>query len=120
MRATDVAWAAGLFEGEGSFCCYRVRNGVYLRVSLQTTDRDVLERFAEIVACGKITQIRPDPRRPDAKTIFQWQAYGDDHFRDILTLFEDQLGQRRKQRAHELLSMPRPQTRRCPQQEVLV
>ena len=46
----EVAWAAGLFEGEGSIT---VCGGV-ARLSLVLTDYQVLERFVEIVGTGKI------------------------------------------------------------------
>jgi hypothetical protein len=46
----EMAWAAGLFEGEGTITlCGSV---VHLRLNL--TDFEVLERFWEIVGTGKI------------------------------------------------------------------
>ena len=45
-----IAWAAGLFEGEGTIT--RCDGRLHLR--MQLTDLEVLERFAEIVGTGKI------------------------------------------------------------------
>jgi hypothetical protein len=46
----EIAWVAGLFEGEGSIT--HVRGRTQLRI--QMTDHEVLERFLEIVGAGKI------------------------------------------------------------------
>lgn len=43
-----VAWAAGIIEGEGSF--YFGKHGI--RIAVQMTDRDVLERLQEIFGGG--------------------------------------------------------------------
>ncbi len=44
LTATDAQWLAGLLEGEGSFC---ISNGVP-RLVLQMTDRDVVQRAANL------------------------------------------------------------------------
>lgn len=58
----DIAWAAGLMEGEGTFGSTRQitklkRKNVYSihnqpRVQLQMQDKDVVERFARLVDCN--------------------------------------------------------------------
>lgn len=47
---SDWAWAAGLFEGEGSITLY----DRYIMLAMTTTDRDVLERFVGVVGYGKV------------------------------------------------------------------
>lgn len=42
---TDLAWAAGLFEGEGSITC----SGRAPRLQLKMTDPEPVERFCEIL-----------------------------------------------------------------------
>lgn len=42
----DIAWAAGLFEGEGAIC--QDKKG-RVRLSLKMTDFDCVRRFAEVV-----------------------------------------------------------------------
>ncbi len=42
---TDIAWAAGLFEGEG--CLHRHKRG-YGALFLAMTDEDIVRRFAAI------------------------------------------------------------------------
>jgi hypothetical protein len=56
----DVAWAAGLFEGEGSFIAAERRDArgyMYRSTAAQLTspDLDVLERFADVVGFGTVT-----------------------------------------------------------------
>lgn len=47
----DLAWIAGLYEGEGSIIFTR-KSGLYL--SLGSTDRDVLERLQDCIGAGGI------------------------------------------------------------------
>ena len=57
----EIAWAAGLFEGEG----YAGLNAAGLKrklaapkLAIVSTDLDVLQRWQEIMQCGNITQRR--------------------------------------------------------------
>lgn len=54
---TDIAWLAGLLEGEGSFDLHRHR---YPRVRLAMADRDTVERAAQLMgACVRVSLPRP-------------------------------------------------------------
>jgi hypothetical protein len=53
----DIAWAAGLFEGEGSIGVYPVPrrvNSIRTTLSMCMVDYDVLERFHSIVGAGSL------------------------------------------------------------------
>lgn len=93
----DWAWAAGLFEGEGSIVV-RERQVV---ICLRTTDLDVLRKFVAIVGYG---QIRPVKLRPFHNR--QQHAWFIGHkaevFR-ILTAMRPWLGERRGAKADEAL-----------------
>src|SRR4051812_31169507 len=65
-RAEEVAWAAGLFEGEGSIFIHRDT----IRMQLGTCDLDVLERFHRIMGCGRI--FGPEVRRPPHRPLWRW------------------------------------------------
>jgi len=55
MLTLDTAWAAGLFEGEGSVCWLNMSTTNQRRVpnlGLSTTDEDVIRRFHSIVGVG--------------------------------------------------------------------
>lgn len=54
-RNTELAWAAGFFEGEGSVYVEQLESGPYLRLNLaQVDDRLPLDRFAAAVGVGKV------------------------------------------------------------------
>lgn len=72
----EIAWAAGLFEGEG---CARVRlNGASVfktpTASLGMTDEYPVRRFHEIVGFGHVrTEARKTPN-PRARTLWRWES----------------------------------------------
>lgn len=49
-REEEIAWSAGLFEGEGTFTWH----GTEVQMRVKMTDLDVLERLLDIWAVGKI------------------------------------------------------------------
>jgi hypothetical protein len=59
--AEEIAWAAGLFEGEGSITRFGRSGKFDLRVSLNMTDEDVVRRFDAIVDRGKVSMGRTRP-----------------------------------------------------------
>jgi hypothetical protein len=67
MDAVDLAWLAGLLEGEGSFMLSKSRTGGkiyhYARVGVQMADRDVVERAAALMGAKSVRVIRPIPKR---------------------------------------------------------
>jgi len=82
---SEVAWLAGLLEGEGSFVHTRLRRaprGIYhyARVQLSMTDRDVVERAVEVVGrlCGKRVNIYSRARHSkEWKPIYQICWHGE-------------------------------------------
>lgn len=94
-----VAWAAGLFEGEGS--CSISRRNRQPRVELAMTDRDAVERFAEIVGCGNVRfYAGVGPRRKDT---WRWSVQGADDVVRVIGMLWPLLGERRRERATEVL-----------------
>lgn len=101
----DIAWAAGLFEGEGSIVCYPIPrriNSIRTSLSLQMSDQDVVRRFGEIVGCGSL--LGPyKGQRSGNKDKFLWQAQ---NFRDcmyVLGQIYPYLGERRRAKADYML-----------------
>jgi hypothetical protein len=97
--ATDVAWAAGLFEGEGCISVKRQGGRAYLVIALVTTDLDVMERFHAIVGVGHVNQ-RPVRGH---KMQWQWHAHSADA-RAVTTLFLPYLGERRLARLRGVIA----------------
>jgi hypothetical protein len=50
VNREDLAWAAGLFDGEGHTRC----DGGSLKLSVAQKDREVLDRFVSAVGVGKV------------------------------------------------------------------
>src|SRR5438128_9930242 len=51
-RETELAWAAGLFEGEGCITFDKRDARAYARVKM--CDQEPLQRFAQIIQVGKL------------------------------------------------------------------
>ena len=53
---TDIAWAAGLFDGEGSTSVLKAQKDkyAYVRMNVPQKIREVLDKFIDIVQVGKI------------------------------------------------------------------
>jgi hypothetical protein len=96
----EVAWAAGLFEGEGSFVTNGHRALLYPRAQLATVDRDVLDHFLAVMRIGKIYTFRR--KTVTGKTVHRWSADGP-QVEGVAVLLWPWLGQRRRGRAIEIL-----------------
>lgn len=69
----DLAWATGLFEGEGSLGVYG--NGGVGRVStmrLVMSDEDIVRRFAAIVGVGRVDG--PLAYKNSVKPLWSWKS----------------------------------------------
>lgn len=99
----DIAWAAGLFEGEGSIGGGLIGTKAAARLFLCTTDKDVLERFREVVGLGVIES---GPRKSSLgkKPIWLWRVSSFQHTQAIIAAFWPWLGSRRRGRAQEVLA----------------
>lgn len=86
---TDIAWFAGLFEGEGTIIC----SAKNVRIGIGMTDRDVIERVDRLFpsAAGIRREVRPPPRQP----MYRWYISRQSLVREILTMILSYLGERR-------------------------
>lgn len=100
--AARIAWAAGLFEGEGSWFTTSPRGmSVQVHATLTMTDRDVVEAFAAVVGCGRVDSF--PPRDDKCKPSYRWVAQSVRDVRYVIDLFLPFLGERRMARANEVL-----------------
>lgn len=105
MKSMDwIAWAAGLFEGEGCFTLTRSGNRRYPRATLNSTDPDILRRFHEIVGVGSIYLSNAKDRPTHYKQQEAWVAHGIENVRKVAQMFAPYLGERRTARLEELLA----------------
>ncbi len=105
----DVAWAAGLFEGEGCITANvtKAKGLTYRRpyLSLRSTDLDVVERFHGVVGCGRVLPIKsPSHVNKGRKPAWDWRAASSEDVQAVLTLLRPHLGDRRGEKADEALS----------------
>ena len=91
---TDIAWCAGLYEGEGYI---HKRNRA---IGINMTDFDIIQRFHQLT--GKVGYIHTSqPPNPAHKPIQSLRIYRNPEVKRLLGLFMPYLGLRR---AYEALN----------------
>jgi hypothetical protein len=102
MLDQDVAWLAGLYEGEGSLLPTRRRGRVDgWRLSITMTDEDIVRRVHGITGRGSVI---PIPRqRDDWKDAWRWGVNRRDHIAVIVRALLPYLGKRRSADVAEFL-----------------
>lgn len=104
----DWAWAAGLFEGEGSIVIYQQRANTInpppksVILALAMTDQDVVNRFVAIVGYGNA---HPEKLREPYKQSWRWQTGCKREVKRILESFLPLLGDRRREKALEAIEL---------------
>lgn len=103
----DLAWAAGLFEGEGSVGRYSSTTA-----AIAMTDRDVLVRFAAAVGIGRVygPYIK---KKKSRKPVWLWRVSSYDTVAQLFQMLESWLGPRRREQFARALAGP-PRSRRGP------
>ena len=99
----NLAWAAGLFEGEGSFT-FMMRDGKYgaIVAELGMTDEDRVRQFHKIIGVGNVTT-HPKPLKAHWKTMHIWKTASFEGAQAVICMLWPWLGPRRRNRALELL-----------------
>ncbi|HEY1292857.1 MAG TPA: hypothetical protein VGJ60_07260 [Chloroflexota bacterium] len=116
----QIAWAAGLFEGEGSISLAyklsgpaRTRLG-YGRMVVAMTDRDVVERFHKVMGCGTVRTAK----RPPHKDIHIWSTTSRASFVKVSEALGPWLGARRRERLEAVIAASSPVRRRPPKRQL--
>jgi hypothetical protein len=99
----EIAWAAGLFEGEGCISFGRSAASDYRlpQMTIVMTDRDVLERFQAVVG-GNLSG-KPFRRAEHVKEQWSWRIHGKPAYAVYLRL-RPWLCERRRQRGDEVFA----------------
>ena len=104
MSDIEIAWAAGLFEGEGTITSAKRPNGKrHLRLALGSTDEDVVRRFHAAVGVGSVGGPY-GPYVEGRKPHWQWHS-ACRKANQALDLLLPHLGERRVARAEEVRSL---------------
>lgn len=104
MRELDLAWFAGLFEGEG---CFSIDRNGCTRLTVAMTDEDVIDRIKTLFPiCQNVAPFQPQPARAGysvPKIRFTWRVSDPHEVERITGLILPFLGRRRSERAQEVL-----------------
>lgn len=103
VDARELAWAAGLFEAEGSI---HLSHGKYARMSLAMSDEDSVRRFHEAVG-GVGVVGKPYLPAKGNKYIWKWSASYFEHAQAAVAYLWYGLGLRRRDKTVEVLSIAR-------------
>lgn len=95
----NVDWFTGMFEGEG--CIYKDPRFNAIRLTLNSTDKDVIDRFAAMADCGNVLPIKMPPSRQHYKPAWVWSVWKAKEVKMLLLQMLPLLGDRR---AHTALN----------------
>jgi hypothetical protein len=103
MEPCDIAWAAGLFEGEGCICISsrKDRNTKLASLQMNLTDFDVLERFSNIATGGLIHDVAS--RADHHKQQWKWSTNKRSVVKEVLLMLLPYFGNRRAYKALNVL-----------------
>jgi predicted XRE-type DNA-binding protein len=94
----SLAWAAGLFEGEGTITPKHGKGMDHrYQAAVIMTDEDVVRRFGVAVKIGKVYGPY-QPTNPRAKPIWRWTTTKNSEVEELYALIGERLGERRRTR----------------------
>lgn len=99
MTEIEIAWLAGLLEGEGSFAC--PPSDGQLRISLQMCDEDIVARVADMFGLA-YHATRHHERNEKWRPAFRLTIRG--QTRDIMKAIYPHMGIKRKQQIDVILA----------------
>lgn len=106
LPETEIAWVAGIIEGEGSFVVCKDKRSSYhaCRVQCELTDYDTIEQLYNLVG-GKFSENKSPSKYkvfPNAKDSWRWALNKQNEVFDLLILIGPYLSHRRRQQASKL------------------
>jgi intein/homing endonuclease len=105
MLPTEVAWLAGLFEGEGSFYLNRIKKKgkiyIYPAAAIKMTDEDIIRRAKELFKLGTIREY--NSKNTTYKKAWVYTINGYESVNALYKLLSPYLGARRLRTGREIL-----------------
>jgi hypothetical protein len=101
----NIAWLAGLFEGEG--CIYIKDDANHVRMHFHATDEDVLRKFRDIAGVGHVGgpyQRYHKDGRP-YKPVWRWEVSHAKQWYPLLMTMWPWLGERRRAKAADAVKV---------------
>ena len=111
-QTQDIAWVAGLLEGEGYFgnrASTKEHNANSIRVTLGMTDRDVIERAAEVLHGNVIGPYAKSNSKYKPMYYVQWHGA---RAAGIMMTVYSFMGKRRQEKIKEILKLWKADKRR--------
>ena len=99
----NIDWFTGLFEGEG--CIYKDPRFNAIRLTLNSTDEDILNRFASMAECGSVRPIKFPKSRQHYKPAWVWTVWKAADVKRLLVSMLPMLGSRRAYHALNALDV---------------
>jgi len=99
----DLAWASGLFEGEGTAGAVKQRNRLYARAKVNMTDQDRVARFREVLGTGNLYGPYQQPNGWKDQWVIQWE--GLEQVQALACMLWPWLGPRRRQQFVNAISL---------------
>lgn len=100
MSIKDIAWLAGLLEGEGYFCISG-RKSIRLMIAIRMTDLDIIRKVSKLFNC----QIQFKRKASSKwKAVYCAEAYGDKAISWAMTIYS-LMGDRRKAKIREMIKI---------------
>lgn len=94
MTDIEIAWLAGILEGEGCFAINRTP-----KITLSMTDADIIQRVASM--CHKKVYTVP-PRKDGWKTVYRVEVFGEQAI-ELMRKILPHMGQRRSKKINEVI-----------------
>lgn len=105
----EIAWAAGILEGEGCFSVFKRKdrpNTTTCSIHLEMTDEDIIRRVRDVFNVGTVNIRQNVTGRSDKrprKVSWIWSVQNKTGVRSVLEAVLPYLGDRRTKKAKELL-----------------
>lgn len=102
----DIAWVAGIIEGEGCFNIRRTAGKYPLAIcSVSMTDFDVIQRLHEVTGIGRVGSLRVDKRGSQRKPTLNWTVAKKRDMARLMLAVYPLMGERRRKKIAEAIEV---------------
>src|SRR5215510_6894671 len=102
MNTLEIAWLAGLLEGEGCFHVNFSQKNPYIFVEMQMTDEDVVYKAQEVSGIGNVTHI--SRKTAGWNDCWRWSISTQKDAAALMMTIYPLMGQRRQEKIKECLA----------------
>lgn len=102
----DIAWAAGIIEGEGSIICTKIKSrkdSYRVCISVTMSDKDVVEKLHKILSVGTVTFRKAQPS--GNKDLWVWAVQNQAGCYSVALKIADHMGLRRSEAIKSMLAV---------------